>query len=240
MVSLLYSFFGIKMNSNCASSNRYIGWLLGVETDHDSRREGQPPKQQLPPLDPCGPGTGAKPDPIVHSKSIFQSIIFHLLHPDESSVKISHHLLKITDRKPPSMHLNQIPEEFYTNTMFYYRCYNCRCMVGDPLADALSLPLHPKFWTRMKIYARSTLIFTIARVYSNVARWILPVRGRIIRWHTKALNSFHETWMTTHKSKMAYALARNEKASILDLGKTSKDDDVVTSICPFAMTARPT
>ena len=202
--------------------------------------------KQLPPLDPCGPGVGPKPDPIMHSTSIFQSIIFHLLHPDESSVTISHHLLKITDRRPPSMHLDLIPEAFYKNSLFYYRCYNCRRMVGDPLADALSLPLHPKAWMRTKIYLKSTLFFMLLRIYSNVAKWIPPIKGLIVGWHTKALGSFHENWMKTHKSKMAYALARNEKASILNANEDAvKDMDPNSSnssisLCPFAMTAKPT
>ena len=197
--------------------------------------------QELPPLDPCGPGLRAEPNPIIHSRSIFQSIIFHLLHPDESSVEISHHLLKITDRKPPSMRLDRIPEEFYKNTMFYYRCFNCRRMVGDPLADALLLPLHPKFWIRTNIYLMSTFFLMSARVYSNAARWIVPARRRIIGWHQKASSAFHETWTKTHKSKMAHALARNEKASILDVENTIKDDNAsMASLCPFAMTAKPT
>jgi len=218
---------------------RYIGWLLGVETAFDGRGEGQPTMQELPPLDPCGPGVGVKPNPIIHSKSILESITFHLLHPDESSVKISHHLLKITDRKPPSMRLDQIPQEFYINTIFYYRCFNCRRMIGDPLADELLLPRHPNLWMRMNIHLISTFSFALTRVYSNAARWILPARRWIIRWHTKALCAFHETWSKNHRSKMAYALARNEKASILDRGNTVEGDDGRAFLCPFTMTAKP-
>lgn len=219
--------------------HRYIGWLLGVETAFDKREEGQPTIQELPPIDPCGPGVGVKPSPIMHSKSIFESIIFHLLHPDESSVRISHHLLKITDRKPPSMRLDQIPKEFYTNTLFYYRSFNCRRMIGYPLADALLLPFHPNIWMRTNIYVMSTCFFIMVRLYSNAARSVSPARRWIIRWHTKALRAFHETWSRTHISKMAYALARNEKASILDQGNAMKGDDRMTSLCPFAMTAKP-
>ena len=220
---------------------RYIGWLLGVETEFDSRTEGQPTMQELPPLDPCGPGVGVKPNPIVNSQSIFQSIIFHLLIPDESSIEIAHHLLKITDRKPPSMCLDKVPEEFYKNGLFYYRCFNCRRMVGDPLADALALPLHPNPWMRINIYFMSTLFFISARVYSNAAMWLLPVRRWIIGWHTEALIAFHQNWTKTHKSKMARALARNEKSSILEVEDAATEDDNSTiSLCPFAMTAKPT
>jgi len=217
---------------------RYIGWLLGVETEFDNRLNGQPTMDELPPLDPCGPGVGGKPDPI-RSQAIFQSIIFHLLHPDESSVEIAHHLLKITDRKPPSMQLNKIPEEFYKNRLFYYRCFNCRRMIGEELADALELPLHPNQLTRVKIYLVSTLFFLSLRTYTIVAKWS-PVRRLLIRWHKKASISYHQRWMKTHKSKMAKALASNEKASILPVEDSADDVECTDSVCPFAMIAKPT
>ena len=221
---------------------RYIGWLLGVETEFDSRGEGQPTMKQLPPLDACGPGPGPEKNPVEHSKSIFQSIIFHLLHPDESSVNISHHLLKVTDRKPPGMGFEKIPDSFYKNDFFYYRCFNCRRMVGDPLADALQLPLPSSSWVWTKMYLKSTLVFSLTRLYTNASRWIPPIRRWIIRWHTKAVGSFHYNWRKTHKSKMAYALAKHQKASIFHTEETAiKDNDpVITSLCPFAMTAEPT
>ena len=139
------------------------------------------------------------------------------------------------------MSFEKIPDSFYKNYLFYYRCFNCRRMVGDPLADALSLPLPLNFWMKTKVYLRSTLFFFVLRAYSNTARWIPPIRRWIVQWHTKALGSFHENWKKTHKSKMAHALARNEKASILDteeeIGTPSQKS---ISLCPFAMTAKPT
>ena len=123
---------------------RYLGWILGVETTFENRRNGQLTMKELPPLDPCGPGVGCTiQDPIKNSNSILQSIIFHLLEPDERSHAIAIHLLKITDRKPPGVSLKEIPDEFYKNELFYLRCYNCRQMVGNELADALGLPHHP-------------------------------------------------------------------------------------------------
>jgi hypothetical protein len=114
-------------------------------------------------------------------------------------------------------------------------------MIGDPLADALALPYHPKLRVRMYIYLRSAVFFTLTRIYSNAARWIAPLRRRFIRWHKVALNSFHEAWLKTHKSKMARALRRKERASIIDLGdEPIKADDSTNSLCPFAMTAMPT
>eukprot|EP00536_Pseudo-nitzschia_multiseries_P001983 jgi/Psemu1/235232/estExt_Genewise1.C_260128 len=220
---------------------RYIGWLLGVETEFDNRCEGHPTMKELPPLDPCGPGVGAVPNPVEHSQAIFQSVIFHLLHPNESSVKIANHLLKVTDRRPLSTRLEKVPEEFYKNGLYYYRCFNCRRMIGDPLADALSLPLHPSRLVRINIYLLSTFSLTLMRIYSNAARWVAPVRRWIIRWHSNLSVTFHKKWMETHKTKMARALAKNEKSSVLDV----EEEDAIdagrrsVSLCPFAMTAKP-
>ncbi|KAL3915909.1 MAG: hypothetical protein SGILL_005424, partial [Bacillariaceae sp.] len=74
---------------------RYLGWLLGVETEMEERLEGQPTTKKVPPLDPCGPGVDRlTPSPIQNSNAILQSVIFHLLDPDESSSEIARHLLK--------------------------------------------------------------------------------------------------------------------------------------------------
>ena len=51
---------------------RYIGWVLGVET------RGK--------LDPCRS--------VPHAKATLESVIMHLLDPDEHSVAVAHHLLK--------------------------------------------------------------------------------------------------------------------------------------------------
>jgi hypothetical protein len=77
---------------------------------------------------------------------------------------------------------------------------------------------------------------------------------------------YHDKWMATHKSKMAYALRRKRKSSFLDDVHNSNDttdtdtdttctdscdDDKIDidhhsstsitadSVCPFAMTAKP-
>lgn len=228
---------------------RYIGFLLGVETEGEVRGVGHIPMEDLPPLDPCGPGVGTKPNPIKNSNAILQSIVFHLLDPDGSSAEIAHHLLKITDRRPPSMTLKKIPEDFYVNELFYQRCFNCRRMIGDPLADALDLPLHPNRWTRAKISLKSTAIFSLLRLYTVAAMWVPFTKGWIISRHRQALVAFHETWLKTHKSKLARALEKNEKATVLDQPGDENDSlevahhvitDTKSSICPFAMTAPPT
>lgn len=228
---------------------RYIGWLLGVETEGDTRSNKSPPMIELPPLDPCGPGLGQKPNANQNSAALLDSIIFHLLDPDETSKEISHHLLKITDRKPPSLNLSEIPEEFYSNDLFYFRALQCRRLIGDPLADALQLPLHPNRWKRMKHRMKSTFFLTLFRYYTLATMWVPFVRKRVIQWHSSAMQRFHENWMKTHQSKMARALAKNEKATCLSEegggeespGKpgTKEGEHAPQSLCPFAMVAPP-
>jgi hypothetical protein len=222
---------------------RYIGWLLGVETESDKRVEEEPSTVDLPPLDPCGPGTGATPNTILNSSSLLQSMIFHLMDPDETSVEIAHHLLKASDRKPPSAKLGKIPEDFYKNELFYFRALQCRRFIGDPLADALDLPFHPSAWKRTKLYLKSTFFLLLFRVYTLATMWSPFLRRRIVRMHERALVTFHETWMKTHKSKMARAIARNEKASVIEEDEGNEDSRInetaVASSCPFSMTAPP-
>jgi ER-bound oxygenase mpaB/B'/Rubber oxygenase, catalytic domain len=241
---------------------RYIGFLLGVETEGEERTAnvGRPAAfEDLPPLDPCGPGGGehSRNNPVTRSNAILQSIIFHLMDPDESSVEIAHHLLKITDQRPPTMRMDKIPEDFYKNELFYYRSFNCRRMIGDPLADALDLPLHPKWWMRRKIWLKSTVILSFLRLYTVAAMWVPFARRWIIGRHRQAMTAFHESWLKRHKSKLARALATKEKASVLEQSTAEEEfyaenggpdrggtitaaNTAAASICPFAMTAPPT
>ena len=221
---------------------RYIGWLLGVETIQEERTKEEPSIASLPPLDPCGPGMGVKPDAIVHSFSLLQSILFHILDPDESSIEISHHLLKVTDRKPPSMSFREIPEEFYKNELFYFRSLQCRRFIGNPLADALHLPYHPSPWKRAKLIVKSTIFLTAVRIYTLAAKWIPGMRLLMTRYHAWGFSKFHEHWLQTHKSKLAKALHRNEKPSCITKKQKSSEtrlDAPTDSLCPFAMIASP-
>ena len=243
---------------------RYIGWLLGVETSSDQERTNDEPlMSDLPPLDPCGPGphhddSVAKERQPSHTSpmstinnagSLLQSIIFHLVDPDETSVEVAHHLLKITNRRPPSQKFDKIPTDFYENELFYYRAFQCRRFIGDPLADALGLPLHPKFWIRVKVYLKSTFFLSLFRIYALTSMWVPFLRRRIIQWHRKHFLVFHETWKASHPSKMARALRRNERPSCIvdeddkhEDGKAADKDEtgrLARSVCPFPMVAPP-
>jgi hypothetical protein len=222
---------------------RYIGWLLGVETKSDERVNGEPSTTDLPPLDPCGPGDGVTPNTILNSKSLLSSIIFHIMDPDETSVEIAHHLLKISDRKPPSTKLQEIPEDFYKNELFYFRSLQCRRFIGDPLADALDLPFHPNPWKRIKLHLKSIFWLVAIRVYTLAAMWIPFLRKRMIGMHARQFVKFHEHWVTTHKSKTAQAFQDSEKPSCIAKDEDNEKAEMSTkeadSLCPFAMIAPP-
>lgn len=226
---------------------RYIGWVMGVETEGDTRSQNHPSVTELPPLDPCGPGFGEKPNPSHHSAAMLESMVEHLLDPDETSVEISHHLLKITDRKPPSAKLEDIPEDFYKNDLFYYRSLQCRRLIGDPLADSLQLPLHPNRWKRVKQKIKSTFFLSLFRFYTLSSMWIPYVRRRVMKWHASAFHRFHEEWLKTHTTKMGKALANNDIATCIVEETTTNGNsdqckvslDAPQSICPFAMVAPP-
>ena len=223
---------------------RYIGFLLGVETKFDDRMSEEPSTSELAPLDPCGPGNGTVPNSILNARSLLSSMIFHLLDPDETSVEIAHHLLKVSDRTPPSRKLQDIPEHFYKNDLFYFRCLQCRRFIGDPLADALNLPLHPNRWTRAKLYLKSTVLLLSIRVYTLTAMFIPFLRRRMVGMHARAFLRFHDHWTMTHKTKMAKAFHEGEKPSCAPEGGENKKAEISTkemnSICPFAMIAPPT
>lgn len=76
---------------------RYLGWVLGVYTSHDddkrlpSSTTTTTPLLPTPSLDPCG-WYKNYPKPLQHARHQLQSILLHLLHPDESSVAVSHNL----------------------------------------------------------------------------------------------------------------------------------------------------
>ena len=252
---------------------RYIGWVLGVETETydlkmlprvsstSSNGTQQQPHlsdsswERLPPLDPCGPGRGHIPDPIANSNSLLQSFIFHLLDPDESSVEVAHHLLQITDRKPPNSNFKKIPPSFYKNELFYFRAFQCRRFIGNPLADALHLPYHPSLFVRIKLWCKSTFFLSLLRVYTLTAMWIPFCRRRMISWHEKRMKTFYEGWEKTHKTRMANALAKKERPgwTTTTTGSEKNDNNTLkamdadhhhemssSSLCPFAMVAPPT
>ena len=185
---------------------RYIGWLLGVSTIMDEKHANS-----LRPLDPCGPGwLEANHDSVDHATCMLQSIILHLLKPDSSSVTISHHLLKvgrpIRQKDGTELSKKQIAEQAASkNFWFHFRSLVCRSFIGDPLADALKLPLHPQLLTRFSISVTVRLYLWVLRCITWVAFWDIG-RIRLEKYFFRILGNFHAIWTDRHHSRMASAL----------------------------------
>jgi hypothetical protein len=208
---------------------RYIGWLLGVHVYYPTEAPRKLSKaHRLRPLDPCGPGWNPKrADRIEHSTAIFESIVAHIMDPDASSVKIAHHLLRIGRKK-----MKEGEEESMNNVdgvkkkhssdefWFYFRCLQCRRFVGNALADALRLPVHPIWWRRWLLWGFSTTYFVLLTLYTAAALPWSPLRETIIRFHQKHTRQFVVDWQDSHAKRMQAKLG-------------------VTHSCPFAMVAPP-
>ena len=115
---------------------RYMGHLLGVAETHN----------------PCAGGMRL-------AKARLESIILHLLQPDELSVRVATHLLKA-----PYAHLSA-PR---AARGFELSAQMTRLLVGDELGDALGLPFVP----RARARARRTL--RVLRFYGRACEsWLL-------------------------------------------------------------------
>ena len=117
---------------------RYIGWLIGIEEEHN----------------PCVD--------VAHGKAALESIVMHLLEPDEDSIAVAHHLLRSPARGDSGLSFRQ---------------QLCRRFLGDQLADALHLPYHQRMEHAV------TLFLWCLRAYG----WLLrspagSMLERIHRW----------------------------------------------------------
>ena len=211
---------------------RYLGWLLGVDVDDEQTSDkiqqnysiAKREPQKLRALDPCGDGWfPSETNPVEHSHAMFQSIILHLMHPDESSVRMSHHLLRQGRRQDgdnkqseeETIKLKKIDSNWY-----YFRSFQCRRFVGNDLADALELPYRPTWWGRMIQRGFSTIYFTVIALYTVAGLPFSPLRQRLIRYHRSHMAKFMGYWTESHLERM------RKKLNIETENR---------SVCPFAM-----
>lgn len=193
---------------------RYLGWLLGVDTD--SVVQGS---QTLRPLDPCGPGWIARePDSLKHSYAIFESILHHLMTPNEDSIAVAHHLLHIGRRKGGGRKGTVATKEEKNNFgWFTFRCLQCRRMIGNPLADALRLPLHPTWRMQLFQWGASYLYFWLLGIYTLAGLPWSPIRTYLVNFHRRKMQEFVSSWKHRMKERPSFE-----------------------SSCPFAMVFVPT
>jgi hypothetical protein len=205
---------------------RYIGWLLGIPTVEDNWIEMvSSTETQIRPLDPCGPGWIQEKNAFEHAHAIFQSIIFHILEPDNTSVEIAHHLLRVGRQGSTKNNSSHHAKDSNYNMWFYFRCLQCRRFIGDPLADALQLPLAEHWYTRWYLWSASSAYLLVLRCYTFLSLPWSPLRPYIYSFHLRNLQRFQASWITTHEKRI------NAQHS----GNNSKDN----KMCPFSMVAIP-
>ena len=111
----------------------------------------------------------------------------HLLEPDKHSVAVAHHLL-------------QAPG----TSSWGYRAVLCRRFLGDPLSDALHLPVSGSIcsWE----WATSTVEMWVLRLYTTLGR-CPPTRWLLYWMHSHGMTIFHGHWSMAPRPKRAGAAA---------------------------------
>ena len=222
---------------------RYLSWLLGVEISFDDTVT----KNHLPPLDPCGGKKAgeparAEPDPIAHSYSLLESIIFHLLNPTDISKKVASHLLDIGRNSKEERRRGVVKKSSadkyaeedaarHRTFGFQYRAFMCRRNLGEPLANALDLPCPPKFsFTYGILLGLSSMHLMLMRVYTLATMHIPFLRTRINKWHANGMAKFFGVWEREHNKRMRRANTEDN-----DGDAKAKEG----SSCPFALIMQP-
>jgi len=170
---------------------RYIGWLLGIQT-----RISDDVADKC--IDPCGPNVRNGDDAITHSYSLLESIILHILHPNDTSVEVAHHLLHIGRYDIQS---NKTMSRSYLSRTF--RELVCRRFLGDPLADSLKLASgSEKHWVFSILYFCTTLYLLILRIYTCLTIFAPEfVRRVIYKYHLYGLRKFYLFWSSNYQTR---------------------------------------
>jgi len=228
---------------------RYLGWLLGVDTveteDGQFKSSNARTHNPLIPIDPCGPRKLSKVDDqgrlgsldvetteidpandsIIHSYATLESMILHLLHPEESSRELVRHLLSL-------------------KSFVMFRSEVCRKFLGDPLSDDLGISKSSMNWrgwrkeafynfvshVGVKFFLYLFLLFL--RWYTKMPMSSPWIRSRAIVWHAKLEGKFLRVWEKMHSKRMLNAAPATQNTAT---AKSSSKN----SCCPFAMVMAP-
>jgi len=174
---------------------RYIGWVMGVEDAYN----------------PCVN--------VQQGKAALESIVMHLLEPDQDSIAVAHHLLRAPARGASGLR---------------FRHELCRRFLGKGLSDALQLPRHKG----MEHFV--TVFLWAMRAYGRLAHW---ATHRVMPFHrlalTGALARGHRMG-STHQLR-ADLPAEYTAKSLSSEGRSLSSDALPSpslfSACPFASLA---
>jgi len=199
----------------------------------------------LVPIDPCGfgkrqssvvcdRGQGGGPDrdaterdplhdSIVHSYATLESVILHLLHPEDSSRELVTHLLSLRGG-------------------FLFRAAVCRRFLGGPLADDLGLPdpsaARAPRRARGEVLRRAAaalgahLFLLFLRGYTRLSAASPGLRRRAVTWHARLEGRFLALWEEGNARRVAAAAT---EAGPPRRGPPRDGD----SRCPFSMVMPP-
>ena len=214
-------------------------------------------KIKMKPIDPCGPrkihysdqidslqnapshSDNPDSDEIIHSYATLESIILHLLHPEESSRELVLHLLGVNGRVDAKQEATkdcgketdyvQIKHPF----IFMFRSEVCRKLLGEPLADSLGIPESSCTWNSFehfsfRDYAMHNcvmfcvyLFLSMMRCYTLLTMMCPWVQKFAIKWHAQLEGRFLKLWENNHAGRVHNA---NPKSG---------------TSCPFSMLMTP-
>lgn len=173
---------------------RYIGWIIGVESYEKNVTLKSPnfkfsTKSPLKPIDPCGTRPYSIDSSLIHSRATLESIIIHLMEPNETSIQIAHHLLSVGGSKTNSFSC-------------LYRHLMCRWYIGNDLADALQLEQFRFSLKHCSAYLLTYVILIALRIYTNLIIFSQFFRILTRKNHIKLQMKFLTQWKSKHMDRM--------------------------------------
>jgi len=217
MVATLLAFsfnvlYGIEFMAGITLSNqekvdymalwRFVGWLLGVDTSIlDPCRTNHPRMDSITTKNTfysCDNNEEkvfrSTTDPLIFQRILMESILCHLMNPDDSSVSMAYHLLQVTTRG--DLKANDSNSIRYPRFSFMYRSYLCRRFIGQKLANQLCLPdpMNDPTFLGILAYFLSMTVLIIVRLYLRIIILFPQVRRRAYKSHYRGLDNFLFRW----------------------------------------------
>ena len=216
---------------------RYLGWLLGVDTPENTNSSNSCENKRLPPIDPCGPmkepidesigvsGLDLSNASILHSYATLESVILHLLHPNQSSRDLVAHLLNL-------------------RSSYMFRSEVCRKLLSGQLSDELGIPTSSIQWEGLrleslsKIFRQINLKFFVycfllfLRVYTLLTIKFPRFRRRAIVRHGYLERKFLFLWEKSHKRRVTKAASKSRESMTASPTESKL-------YCPFSMIMDP-
>lgn len=176
-------------------------------------------------------------DSIIHSYATLESMILHLLHPEQSSRDLVSHLLSLRQ-------------------FSLFRSEVCRVFLGGPLSDELDIPTSSVNWKGLGRSSSSResicnlveylgvkfclyFFLLILRWYTVLTMTVPWIRRWAIGWHAYLETKFLKGWRKMNGKRMSKAAAAASATGIAVPVTSSAVPPSSTSHCPFSMIMAP-